>query len=480
MAMFSKTKSPPSTPPPPSKDGNKTQGASGSGVGSILPEQAAKEKAQARRAQVRKAQIQHRQRKAYYVKQLELDIVHIREMIAEAEKESKHLRNENASIRQKLTVATNPSPNTTAPPGHPMQQHSTSPAGTGFLSVGGSASGSAGASPVFTPGGSMQLPPSATTTSFFSDPGLDDLSFSLQMDEAMNYPCFRYTRSGSSPDSGGGMGGWGGSSGGVPSPPQAPAAGSPPQHQHQQSSEGGAVVPGIDLNPEQTDLAINFILALEHICWGHFHARDFEPDANPSGRASAHTLMASTIALASAPPQVFKQLGKSQRNVWFTPSALQSNPISGEISWQASQGGGRGLSLQSLYGLATSLNPGDKEITPVQAWFELAQSFDIDIILNPVVIDGLKRELHGVVKCLHYGAIMERAAFESVVGRVIGEFLGVTGSNMDIPALPELGSPGLPPEGGDGSSSFGGDFQQLLQQRPGLAVAGPNPSGGTI
>jgi hypothetical protein len=36
------------------------------------------------------------------------------------------------------------------------------------------------------------------------------------------------------------------------------------------------------------------------------------------------------------------------------------------------------------------------------------------------ILDGLKRELVGVVKCPHFGAWMERGAFESVVGRVLG------------------------------------------------------------
>lgn len=64
--------------------------------------QAAKEKAQARRAQVRKAQIEHRQRKANYVKQLELDISQLREMVTQIQRDSDTLKAENDLIRNAL------------------------------------------------------------------------------------------------------------------------------------------------------------------------------------------------------------------------------------------------------------------------------------------------------------------------------------------------------------------------------------------
>lgn len=77
------------------------------------------------------------------------------------------------------------------------------------------------------------------------------------------------------------------------------------------------------------------------------------------------------------------------------------------------------ITLDSLFGLATSLNPGDKELTPVQAWFELAGRYPLETLLEPQVLNELKTELNGVVKCLQFGAVMEREAFESVVGRVM-------------------------------------------------------------
>jgi hypothetical protein len=77
---------------------------------------AAKDKAQIRRAQVRKAQIQHRQRKANYVKQLELDVSQLRDLIAQAQQETLQMRKENDTIRD-LIRRTEPAaqpPNTQA------------------------------------------------------------------------------------------------------------------------------------------------------------------------------------------------------------------------------------------------------------------------------------------------------------------------------------------------------------------------------
>lgn len=62
-----------------------------------------KDKAQVRRAQVRKAQIQHRQRKANYVKELELDVSRFRELVSQTEREVLILRRENEAIKVTLT-----------------------------------------------------------------------------------------------------------------------------------------------------------------------------------------------------------------------------------------------------------------------------------------------------------------------------------------------------------------------------------------
>jgi hypothetical protein len=64
------------------------------------------DKAQLRRAQVRKAQTQHRQRKANYVKQLEMDIAHLREMIAVAQHDTHGLLAENQAMRAQIQQTT--------------------------------------------------------------------------------------------------------------------------------------------------------------------------------------------------------------------------------------------------------------------------------------------------------------------------------------------------------------------------------------
>lgn len=66
------------------------------------PDKAGLDKAQIRRAQVRRAQIQHRQRKANYVKQLELDINQLREMVNQIQRDTRSLKFENDEIRTVL------------------------------------------------------------------------------------------------------------------------------------------------------------------------------------------------------------------------------------------------------------------------------------------------------------------------------------------------------------------------------------------
>lgn len=70
------------------------------------------DKAKLRRAQVRRAQIQHRQRKAEYVKQLELDASHYRELISFIEFETKGLRSQNVTMKAQLQGLGVPLPTT--------------------------------------------------------------------------------------------------------------------------------------------------------------------------------------------------------------------------------------------------------------------------------------------------------------------------------------------------------------------------------
>ncbi|KAL0939122.1 alanine racemase [Colletotrichum truncatum] len=160
------------------------------------------------------------------------------------------------------------------------------------------------------------------------------------------------------------------------------------------------------LSTEQEITAINLILAMEHICWNHFHPRQFPRHADPCKAASGHTMMASTMCMSSAPERVYRSVRRRE--------------VEAQHSWQA-LGAGSSLSLKSLLSLAKTLNPGDIELTPVQAWFELAARYGTAVLMEDRVIEALKREFCGVVDCIHFGAIIERDAFESVVARVMAE-----------------------------------------------------------
>lgn len=183
----------------------------------------AKEKAQLRRAQVRKAQIQHRQRKANYIKQLELDVVRIREMISQTERETAALRRENEAIRTRLKGAA-------VAPGmvlvqvpqqlqqqQPLLQLQVQPPGP----------------PPLQPYDHVNLAPPSATMELFSDIDVSGMTVTLSVDETMGTPTYQISSSASSTSG-------------------RSAAGSPA------ASEGGAATPG--LTPEQENMAINFIL----------------------------------------------------------------------------------------------------------------------------------------------------------------------------------------------------------------------------
>ncbi|GAB1310413.1 DNA independent RNA polymerase I transcription factor [Madurella fahalii] len=386
-------------------------------------------KAQLRRAQVRRAQLQHRQRKANYVKQLEMDIAHIRDMIDTTQRETQTLLAENKALRARVHQAVT---RTTTPLSvdQRMSLLNEMPQPSQLCSEVGS----------------------------YLQRELEETTLTLGFDNVMNAPCYYIS---SSPSS----------STGAASPQQVlPAA--------EITTPTNPCLP--ELNPSQTQQAINFILALEHICRDHFHPSLYSPPSPSSpapGRpllghsANGHTLMATSLALRNAPRRIFKAASKtrlfpgssiSRRPPSYSPPTpsstddgpdLTANPngnnhihththshshshssnnsnsyhnyinesdTASALSWRTS-----GLTLRTLYELACSLNPADDvEITPVQAWFELVGRFGAEVMMADGVLESLKREFVGVVKCPHYGASLERGAFESVVGRVLGDVEG--------------------------------------------------------
>ncbi|EXV03111.1 hypothetical protein X797_004234 [Metarhizium robertsii] len=333
-----------------SKHANKPAKASADAAEQPKPD---KDKAQLRRAQVRRAQIQHRQRKANYIKQLEIDVSELRDLVSLTEKETAALFKENFLIREALETAGLPLAMTTAAA---MQQQMRLDAG-----------------PVDTPAAAEESP------ELFGAIDVDDLTVTLSMDAALGAPCFHISSNSSG----------------------ASAAASPPPR----------TVAGVALTWEQEQRAVNFILGLEHCCWDHFFMGDFH--LHDPGLCSeserGHTLMASAYCMAPAPESVYA--GRA---------ALAAKKPGKAAPRPSFQWGASGITLESLHGLAASLNPGDLEITPVQAWFELASRYPVEVLLGGAVLDTLQREFNGVVRCVMYGAVIERLAFESIIARVLG------------------------------------------------------------
>ncbi|OLN88576.1 hypothetical protein CCHL11_01678 [Colletotrichum chlorophyti] len=335
-----------------------------------------KEKAKLRRQQVRKAQIQHRTRKTNYTKQLELDISRLRDMIAAAEKEVQVFRHQNegmkgalrargmwvpgeeagneaAVLQQQVVVQSVPSQLSPQPPStHEPQVVDYNDYDYDY----------------------DPYPPAE----LFADINMGEVTVTMRKDDALGTPCFQIT-------------------------PTSPAV----VYSRNPFSPD-------QLSPEQEVIAINLILAMEHICWNHFHPRQFPAHGDVCKAASGHALMASTMCMSSAPQRVYRTIrrGEADRTTHMWQASSSASPGAGP---------GSSLSLRSLLALAKALNPGDIELTPVQAWFELAARYGPAALMEERVVEALKRGFCGVVDCIHFGAIIERDAFESVVARVMEE-----------------------------------------------------------
>ncbi len=173
-------------------------------------------KSKARRQQVRNAQRQHRQRKANYTKQLEMDVTKLRDDIAKVEQEIESLRNQNGAIRTQL----------------PRGDHEPVVAGA------------VGVSPV------------NVTDMAFSTSLAPNYTVSLDIIEHLGTPAFHVSRpSPSLPD-------MSGSSRATSSYVTEGPSGTTPASTVGTSLEDVAMME-ISLSEEQTDLVINFILAYE-------------------------------------------------------------------------------------------------------------------------------------------------------------------------------------------------------------------------
>ncbi|RAL60908.1 hypothetical protein DID88_010233 [Monilinia fructigena] len=354
---------------------------------------------QHRRNQVRRAQIEHRKRKQNYVKHLEEDAIRLREMISETEIESSALMKENMAIESTLSASgvtivrplsqKLPKPTIFLPPAEYDSFNilripdSIQSKRLTIRSIDNETDNDRISSYI----SEMLTQDKTSSTDYF--PGARDISnssstsgshFGIHFDRYIDAPCLHISM-----PSGNSVRGPRVIDLSKPLPP-LPGQASVPQNTSRTPS------------PDLSLIAINLILALEHPCRTHFH----HPPLNPTDTPSGHELMASTPMFAQAPP-----------------SAFQDPPPSSESSWYSSS---ISLSLAQLYAMSRSLPMSDVEITPVQAWFMIAEKYDSEIerVIEGRRIEGLKRGLGGLSRCYQFGAVMDVESFWEVVNEVMG------------------------------------------------------------
>ncbi|KAH7328797.1 hypothetical protein B0I35DRAFT_473467 [Stachybotrys elegans] len=331
--------------------------------------QDASDKAQQRRAQVRRAQKQHRQRKAEYILKLERDVEHYREAIVQIRAQSQTLYQENHAIKQILDGVMLGQQPIASVSSQPEPEPIALPLDVDVLSTQMQTQNLDGLTDLSTADPQSDL---------FGNINFDINDFStvsLGIDEALGTPCFTITS---------------------PSWSTAPSTTSPSDSGLEHS-----------VTPEQEQMAINFILALEHVCWDHFNEDHIIAHDEQLEGVAGHTLMASAYCMNNAPLDTYTEARLDCHN----------NSKSPNLQWQ-----NQGVSLSTLHGLADSLNPSDDmELTPVQAWFEIASRYPPNVIYNPTVLNTLKQEFDGLVKCVYYGAVIDRFDFEAVLYKVLGQ-----------------------------------------------------------
>ncbi|KAI0852669.1 hypothetical protein F5Y00DRAFT_227278 [Daldinia vernicosa] len=384
--------------------------------------QSAQAKALARRQQVRKAQKQHRQRKVNYTNQLEMDVAKLRDLIEHTERESLAIRNENETIRRRLLRNTAPAP----------------AAQVGLMPL------------ALTYGSSISSLPEYTVSLINSS-------------EALDKPMFQVQRVSAQSSSWSSLGGFAN---------EQTASGAAGGFEDAAGIRGRRLL----ITQTETDQAINFILELERICWNHFHPSMYNHnDYDPEAREHGHSLMVSTMALRSAPPEAWAQISAEEARQASLPSHSHSHsapppslpldththththsssshasphphphpnphphthphsltnvitswPTPTPTSPSTSTSTAALLTLENLRGLAAALNPNPEEsaeLAPVQAWFEIARLYGgiAALLRDAPRLERLRVEMAAVVDCIHYGAVIRRADFESTLERVMG------------------------------------------------------------
>ncbi|KAI1093584.1 hypothetical protein F5B19DRAFT_112302 [Rostrohypoxylon terebratum] len=402
----------------PSKDGN-DNGNANNGQESDL------NKAKARRAQVRKAQIQHRERKANYTKQLEMDVVRLRDLIEQTERQSAAIRTENETIRRRLNLGPALAPGAGPALEFPLSQ----PEYTVSLF---SASDSVN-SPLY----QVQRMPTPSSSSarsvgggeFVDASGLPGsvLGISMtqeQVDHAINFilglehicwdhfhPSY-YNHNEYDPE---------GKENGHMLMASALALRSAPteaweliaaeKERRRQadpnaagSCSAGAGASGAPIPPAPAPTAT---------------APTYDPNyLNPNANTTLTSWPLPPPANHQSPNphhvESYTQTTNTSTSITSLPPPITPNPTTEPA-----------LTLESLYNLATTLNPAScPELAPVQAWFEIARLYGGAVALNAALMDRVRAELAPSVDCLHFGAVISRAAFEGAVERVLGPIPG--------------------------------------------------------
>ncbi|KAA8563704.1 hypothetical protein EYC84_011724 [Monilinia fructicola] len=347
---------------------------------------------------VNKPTNQHRKRKQNYVKHFEEDAIRLREMISATEKESSALMKENRAIKATLSASgvsivrplspKTPKPTIFLPPeeydsfSSLRVPDSTQRKRLTIRSIDSETENDRLSSSI----SEMLTQHKPSSTDYF--PNGQEMSDSsstsgshvhIHFDKCLDAPCLHISESSGNPFRGPGV-----IDLSKPLPP-LPGQASIPENTSQTPS------------PDLSLIAINLILALEHPCRTHFHHASFHPTDNPSG----HELMASTPLFAQAPPSAFHDPRPASKPSWYSPSTSSS--------------------LAQLYAMSRSLPTPDVEITPVQAWFLIAEKYDAEIerVVEGRRIDGLKRGLGGLSRCYQFGAVMDVHRFWEVVHEVM-------------------------------------------------------------
>ncbi|KAI2614685.1 uncharacterized protein GGS25DRAFT_527708 [Hypoxylon fragiforme] len=375
------------------------------------PDSTTQAKAQVRRGQVRKAHIQHRQRKTNYTRQLEMDVTKLRDMIDRTERERLALKSENEAIRRRFLIRADSLPTSSMFPSSSTASNSLTslrPAPGYTISLFGSSE------MLDTP--SFQVRRTPTPTSFSRHSG--DLSMRESSTTISPFP-----RANSS--------------------------------HHTDPAK---------LSEAQNDYAVNFILALEHVCWDHFDQHHYAHQAyNPEAAEHGHALTATSIALQTAPPGVWEQLSAakarrsshqhhhhhhhqpSSSSSFASSSSSSSKPLPPLplyqhsppnsphhgpplASWETPPphlgGAGPNLTLASLRALASSSSSSSSALTPpaelppVQAWFEIVSRCGGAV--DPRRLDRAREALAREARCFGFGAVVRREVFEGVVGGLLG------------------------------------------------------------